>query len=221
MARITGIFGTISGKVGDKVYYTRNGKNFVKSLPAPSGKPASEKQLAQRQKFKIVMGFLSSISGLINHSYHLINPKKTGLKVFSNDILAKGIKGKYPDFKINYPEVRLLRGSLVRPECPFARMKGSDQLYFKWFNRHLYSSPADELVIMIYCEALSRFFHSVDPGIKRSDACGVIPLPSAFAGLKVYVWLAFRSPAQRSYSDSVYAGVIYPRKKSEGHENSK
>lgn len=168
------------------------------------------------------MGFLSTISGLINHSYHLINSKKTGLTVFYKDILAKDIKGKYPDFKINYPEVRLHRGSLKQPKCPFARMKGSDKLYFKWFEGHsLYTNPADELVIMIYCEALSRFFHSVDPAIKRSDACGVIPLPSPFAGLKLYVWLAFRSPGERSYSDSVYAGVIYPRKKSEGHENIK
>lgn len=222
MARITSVFGAISGKVGDKVYYTRNGKNYVKSLPKPGGKPASEKQLTQRQKFKIVMGFLSTISGLINHSYHLINPKKTGLKVFYKDILAKDLKGKYPDFRINYPEVRLLRGSLQQPDCPFAQMKRSDQLYFKWFiGCSLYSSPADELVIMIYCEALSRFFHTVDPGIKRSDACGVIPLPSAFAGLKLYVWLAFRSPDQRRYSDSVYAGVIYPLKKSQGHENAK
>lgn len=63
MARI--IAGRITGQVGDLVYSTRNGINYVKKAPKKTLKAPSEKQLIQWKKFGLVMRFLSPLSRLL------------------------------------------------------------------------------------------------------------------------------------------------------------
>jgi hypothetical protein len=51
MAHVTkSILGPISGKIGNKVYYVRNGKQCVRSVPKKKSQGNSEAQLEQQIK---------------------------------------------------------------------------------------------------------------------------------------------------------------------------
>lgn len=56
-----GILGGVRGKVGTVVGSTWRGKNVIRSKPRKSRRQASDKQVDQRRKFKIVANFLSPL----------------------------------------------------------------------------------------------------------------------------------------------------------------
>lgn len=211
MAKLTrGLFGPISGKVGNMVFVTRNGKCYVKSLPKRSDKPATEKQIIQRAKFGMVMHFISPLSALINDSYKLIDRKKTGTNVAVKQILTEAISGEYPKLKIDFAKVSLIRGHLATPHATIMQPEGTDQLSFSWqmdkqFNAH----SGDELLVLIYCSPLSQFSYNPDLRIRRSEETCSIQIPPVFAGHELHVWLAYRSEDHRSYSCSAYMGEVF------------
>jgi len=61
-----GLFGFLSGRIGDKVYKQVGKNNIVCSLPKKSDKPASEKQLLQRYRFKQANVFLKPFAEVLN-----------------------------------------------------------------------------------------------------------------------------------------------------------
>ena len=101
MAILRGCFGPISGKVGDRVYATLKGITHVRSLPRKTTKPATEKQQIWRAKFELATGFLQPLTRLLNSSYKLINPKKSGTGLVLRQILDEAIIGDYPDLEID------------------------------------------------------------------------------------------------------------------------
>ena len=56
-----GILGGFSGKVGTVVGANWRGKDIMRSLPKPSQKEPTEKQLLQQAKFKLAVSFLQPL----------------------------------------------------------------------------------------------------------------------------------------------------------------
>ena len=52
----------ISGKVGDRVYYTRNGKNYSRRLPAYKEKSSSKPIQPEQLKFSRLSKLLTSLT---------------------------------------------------------------------------------------------------------------------------------------------------------------
>lgn len=212
MAIQRGCFGPISGKVGDRVYVIKNGVNYVRSLPRKTTKPATEKQKIWRAKFALATDFLQPITRILNSSYKLINPKKTGTGLVLRQILDEAIIGDYPDLEIDYAKVRLIHGNLASPYKICVRSEKPGQLNFTWlFEQRFNVCPGDELLILVYCISLKEFWCNEKTGIQRSDECGSIRLPEEFAGKECCVWLAYRSVQQNAWSDSVYPGKVIPK----------
>lgn len=202
--------GPISGKVGDRVYATVNGVTYVRSLPRKTTKPATEKQLILRAKFGLVSRFLHSIEWILNSSYKLINRKKTGRCVAYRQILEEAIRGEYPDLEIDYAKVNLIRGNLAAPHGTCVQAEKPDRLNFRWsIYPGMNINPTDELIVLIYCISLKEFWCNQNSGIRRSDECCTITVPTMFAGLEICIWLAYRSEMQNAFSNSVYLGKVF------------
>ena len=148
----------ISGKIGDKVYVIKNGKNYVRSLPGKSSKLPTEKQLAWRSSFAMATQFLMPLSSLLNESYRRINPKKSGLQLSIRQVLKEALQGVYPNIEIDPARVTLIRGSLPSPFGNMTYVARTDELDFYWpqcFNN--YQNSGDELGILIWCRTLNEF----------------------------------------------------------------
>lgn len=186
-------------------------------MPKPSTNPPTEKQLIQRAKFGMVMHFLSPVSVLLNESYRKINRKKAGMQVAAKQIFAEAITGEYPQLKIDFSRVRLIRGNLASPHFTLMKATGTAQLNFNWrADMQFNGSSADELLVLIYCSSVSDFWYTPDLRIRRSEEACSIQIPPAFVGHELQVWLAFRSENHRSYSGSLYMGKCF---NADDHEN--
>lgn len=209
MAIQRGCLGPISGKLGDRVYVIKNGVNYVRSLPRKTLKPATEKQLIYRAKFGLVSGFLCQIGWILNAAYKVSNPKKSGKGIAFRQILDEAVTGDYPDLGIDYAKVKLIRGSLEEPHKISVQAEKPGQLSFSWsFYQRFDTSPADELLVLVYCISLKEFWYNDRTGIRRSDESGSIRLPEEFAGKECCLWLFYRSVLQNACSDSVYLGKV-------------
>jgi len=199
----------ISGKIGDKVYVIRDGKNYVRSLPAKSSKLPTEKQLAWRTSFAMATQFLMPLSALINESYRRINPKKSGMQLSVQQLLKEALKGVYPNIEIDPSKVSLIRGNLPAPTGNMTYVARTNELDFHWSQvSNVFQNSADELGILIWCRTLNEFYSKLNPGVRRDQEFCTIPIPLEFKGQEIHVWLFYRSADHRSYSNSTYMGQV-------------
>lgn len=203
----------ISGKIGDKVYVIKDGKNYVRSLPKKSTKPPTDKQIAWRATFSLVSKFLTPLNSLLNESYRRINTKKSGFQIISRQIFTEALQGVYPDVEIVPSKVSLILGSLKPPFGNMTYVAGANELDFHWplVSNH-YLNPNDELSILIWCKPLNEFYSGLNLGVHRDQEFCTIPIPQAFKGQEIHVWLFYRSADHRSYSNSVYMGQVDGRR---------
>jgi len=215
-----GILGPISGKVGDAVYSSRNGISHVRSLPKPSQKSATDKQLAQRMKFRLAMGFLTPLNHILNDSYRKVNPKRTGIGAAARQILSEAIVGEYPELKIDYSKVALIRGHLASPNAVMAYQHDTNELSFCWseYGTNYYSSPPDKLLALVYCTSIPQSWLQLHLKAVRVDEFCTIQMPQQCIGKDFHVWLGYQSQDGRMFSYTVYLGEIL-NPKSDGHES--
>lgn len=219
MAKQQGLLGHLSGRVGDKIYFVRNGVSYVRSLPKKSDKAPTEKQLIHRAKFTLVMGFIYPIITLLNESYRKINPKKTGTRMAVNQIFNDAIIGKYPDLEIDFPKVTLIRGNLQPPLTRMIYVAGTNELDFNWVVDSCYNgSSSDELLVLIYSSTQNEFWYDLIRGACRDDEFCTLRIPALFIGHEIHVWLGFQSRDRKAFSNSVYMGKVLTRK-NDDHEN--
>lgn len=214
------IAGRIIGKVGDLIFGSKNGVTYVKRAPKKSSKGPTPKQLIHRERFGMVMRFLSPLRGILNESYLRKNHKTTGLNTAVKHLLAEAITGEYPDLKIDYSKVSLIRGHLRSPEINMAYSGKLNELHLCWQQVPCANSFLDdELIMLIYCKSLPVTWHEIRTGIMRSEQIASVKLTGQLQGHEIHIWLAYQSAMMESFSDSVYMGQVFTQN-SDGHENT-
>ncbi len=199
----------ISGKVGDKIYVIRDGKNYVRSLPTKTSKSPTEKQLAHRAKFGLVTQFLLPIAPLLNESYKKVNKKRSGFQMAVRQVFAEAVSGAYPNLEIDPSKASLLHGRLNSPFGEMTYVAGTCELDFYWpLHAQDYGNPTDELCALIWCRSLNEFYSKFDLGIKREQEFCTLKIPQSFKCSELHVWLFYRSVDHRAYSNSVYMGNV-------------
>ena len=210
MARI--IAGKITGKVGDLVYSTRNGINYVKQAPEKSLKAPTEKQQIQWKKFGMVMHFLSPLKKLLNESYRS-NPKRSGLQNAMKKNLIESITGEYPHLELDYPKVSLISGRLWMPRVEMVYVENSNDLLLCYECHHSHNAYLnDELIALIYCPELPQYWYHINTGLQRFEQIGSFKIPNEVIGHEIHIWLYFRSEMLDQFSNSVYVGKVSTQK---------
>jgi hypothetical protein len=209
MARYdSGIFGSISGKLGTVVGATWRGISYLRSKPDKKRrkKRPSRKQLAQRLKFKVAGEFLWPLTDLVPITFRT-NEAITALNNATRYTMKNALTGTYPDIVIDYALVRISRGDLPAALSPAVSKNGSE-LTFTWTPNSRTGSAADtdKAVLVVYCPAMKQCVHSV--GDANRAAGSVVVDASDYTGEVVHTYLAFVSNDEEEASDSVYTGSV-------------
>ena len=110
-----GILGGFSGKVGTVVGSNWKGISYMRAI-APSIRDArTAKQLAQREKFKLVLGFLRSVQSYVRVGFKMYAIRQTAFNAAMSYTMRNAVKGVSPNFSIDYSKVMVSRGSLALP----------------------------------------------------------------------------------------------------------
>jgi len=206
---LKGINGGFSGKIGNNIGARWREVDYMRSLPRPSNKPATEAQLMQRAKFALGVAFLSPIKDLLNLGFSdLQQTKATGYNVALKHMLTNGIEGTYPDLEINFEEVLLSRGKLLPLFGLTLAETTPGQATLSWVPKmNRFNAFADDEVIVLVYNKAKAFFDIIE-GTTRADATLDFELPAIFAGDELAVWIIMGHREGVLTSNSQYAGTL-------------
>ncbi|WP_316794659.1 DUF6266 family protein [Pedobacter frigoris] len=216
-----GIWGGISGKVGNKIYYMYKGKQVTRMV-GRNLKPPTVKQLANRQQMKVVIDFLRPIMPFIQVGFGTEATKTNRIPYH----LAVGVnkkqalKGDYPEMEIDYENVVLSIGELEGLTDVSVSVVGNPEegfsLRFDWqVNAEDGDFPRcdDQVLLMAYFPKEVKDYpacYSI-AGAKRSAGQDVLELPFYIAGKPIEVYVSVISEDKTEVASSRYLGryVVY------------
>ena len=209
MARITkGILGGFSGKVGTIVGANWRGQDIIRSIPKPSSKQPSERQLLQQVKFKLVIGFLQPVKNIQTKYFGSGSGSKSRVNMAVSYTINEAIQmnGDIPE--LMYNKVLITKGDLAGFQNVTVVPQAGNILQLNWENNSAQGNadPADKANMVCYCEELGTFeiFEAV---AERSVLTTEVTLPNYYAGKEVQVWAFFRNEKETVACNSAYLGV--------------
>lgn len=205
-----GILGGFSGKVGNVVGARWRGKDIMRSLPTRGNYTPTQAQIDQRDRFKTAIVFLTPIKEILSAYFG----KPQGDK--SNFNLATGYHIKnalLPDaldaYVVDYPKVLIAKGDLRGLANASVTPDANQVISILWDDNSGQgnASATDELVVVVYCEALN-LFETANPAGARDEATVQIPLPAYWAAQEVQVWASFVTADKKLAATSTYLGAV-------------
>ena len=204
-----GILGAFSGKVGTVVGATWNGIHYMRSLPTNRQDPKTEKQLAQRERFRLMTSFLRKFRPVVNIGFkHGAGNMAATNRAMSYNI-KNAISGDYPDFEIQFENLVFSRGDLTGGHNVIAESNAPGELTLTWTDNSGDGSAVaeDSVTVVLYSEERDTVFYRIH-GAVRQDGSLSLMLPESFQGDTVETYLFFAGQGEEVTSDSEYLGSI-------------
>jgi hypothetical protein len=160
----------ISGKIGSIVAYTtKYGKQVYRKYTIPND-PKTPKQQAYRMRFGLVNKSLSPFNKIIKKGF---NDQHNAYRSVISHMLHYGVEGEYPDFSINYSEIKVADGKLALPNNITATIDNDlSKLQLTWnplkVSNSKYNSSYDNVNIVCFNDELQEAVSSFGLA-KRGD----------------------------------------------------
>jgi hypothetical protein len=202
-----GIAGHYSGKIGNLVFYIRNGKQVVRTIGRVT-KPPTENQLRSRKELAVVIGFLKPITEFINIGFALKAMGSTriphNMAVSYNRLNA--LQGVYPDTAINYEKALVTQGSMLEALSPTVEAT-AEGLSFTW------QCPADlpwpretdRVMLLAYFPAWQKAVYLLS-GASRSLGVEVLTIQPGLLNEHIEVYISFIAENRNGIANSTYLG---------------
>ncbi|MGH2646003.1 MAG: DUF6266 family protein, partial [Ginsengibacter sp.] len=167
-----GILGGFSGKVGSVVGGSWKGIDYMRSKGNNRNADPTDKQLAQQQKFALVMRFLQPMTSLLSVTFRDFAIRMTGINNAFAYNIKNAVTGVYPSFTIDYALALVSRGDLPNVLGPSVTSGVGSILTFSWTDNSGTGSakPTDEAIFVAFCPALKQAVYS--GGATRSALTG-------------------------------------------------
>ncbi|WES99260.1 DUF6266 family protein [Chryseobacterium arthrosphaerae] len=210
MARITkGILGGFSGKVGTIVGANWRGKDIIRSIPTPSNRPPSEKQMLQQMKFKLAVSFLRPL-GFIQKKYFGLNSgSKSRINLAVSYTINEAVQMVADVPKLMYNKILITKGDLTGFQNVTAAPQTGNKIALTWEDNAAQGNAAgtDQLTVICYCEELGSFalFETV---AERSSLTAEMTLPAYYADREIQVWAYLNSIEETVACNSSYLGAL-------------
>ncbi|NJB83753.1 DUF6266 family protein [Wenyingzhuangia aestuarii] len=204
-----GILGGFSGKVGNVVGSRWRGKNVMRSLPQRGTYTPTEKQEEQREKFKIVIAFLSPIMELLNMYFGSPQGDRSRSNLATSYHLKNAVISSPTGMVMDYAKVLISKGDLRGLDSGTLAAGATQTLVFGWQDNSGQGKAAatDALMVVVYAPDLNLFYSNVSVAT-RDATTATVTLPEYMAGFEVQVWASFSKPNTNYAAISTYMGAI-------------
>jgi hypothetical protein len=197
-----------SGSIGNAVYYTMHGKNFVRSKPSKYTDRKSEGQLIQRAKMKAVTDFLTPFKDLIRITWAGEATGRAPYHAAKSELMRNALQGDYPDIGIKKEAALLSKGPLPLPGNIKVSLQDGGLLAEWTDNSDTASKHNRDTLVLIALDAKGGTGEFKFTGVPRSAKSYLWkPAVEITQNNKPDVWVAFRSNNETEMSNSVYVNV--------------
>jgi hypothetical protein len=204
-----GPLGHYKGKIGPNYGYIMHNKQIIRAAPHIT-KPRSEKQIAQQSKMTVMSTMLNLIKVYLRVGFASTAAKKdiNAASAAKSYNLKQAIIGTYPDFEIDYPQVRLTDGNLAAALHPEVQAV-AEGFRFTWdYDAHdMTGSSFDRTMLMAYFPEKKQFFQMIG-GLNRDSCAETLAVYESAKGYEAETYISFITSDHRSISNSIYTGRI-------------
>lgn len=208
-----GLIGTFTGKMGSLVISKWKNKYVGKSKPKASSKPASAIQLDYRSKFKLIGKFLRQFRSVISAGYQSSQIGRTNYNESMSYNLLNSISGIYPDYKLNYANVKLsepgFEGDIDGVVDPVLTALPQRKIKLTWkinIDPDYTATKNTDLTYAVFSHAEKQI--SIESKrITRDKLTMDVSFPGLFRG-EVHGWLFFVSADRKFVSNTQYLGKV-------------
>ena len=160
---------TLSGKLGDLVYYRRNGKTFIRTLPVKIKQSNSEKQIISQKRFST----LGKLFQIFRHTLHYQLPRG----INSNNSFFYSLNHSFvnPSLdSVNIEYEKLILTNLGMKELFGLKIsKNENKVLFEWEEDNLQDN-AYYVHCVVYCKDIQQISMAM---VKRNALSATINLP--------------------------------------------
>ncbi|MES3016424.1 MAG: DUF6266 family protein [Bacteroidota bacterium] len=199
-------FGDISGKVGNAIGSNWRGIKYMRGLSSKRTKGASPLQLAQYAKFALAAAQLSIIKDVLSLGF---NDKKlnkiSGYNAAVKAFLSEAIVGDYPNFSVDYPKIRMSKGSLLHADISIVPETTAIDLSWPLELNEFNSFINDKMIFIIYNQ--TRNAYSLNTAHTRGSAGVSIPFPGRLNDV-LHIWSFCVKGDGKTVSSSQYVGMV-------------
>jgi len=205
MARITsGAFDSISGGFGGIVVSSWRGVRYVKAAHGSRTKNISEKELANRQKFKVAQLFLRPLVHFVRIGFAGYSDRSFGFVAAKSHLLKHAMEGDPANPVINPALVKFSYGSLPLPDSIVVSKIEPDTIEFSWDLTSTKGSLFDQAMMVAYDFEKQKCL-SFTHGEMRKAGKTTLRVAS---GYNYHLYLAFVAHDRSRQSDSIYLGQM-------------
>lgn len=218
-----GILGPVNGKVGTVVGITWRGRHFLRAKPLKSHKPASEAQLLQRARMKLVSPFTSKIKNFVNRQYPL---KKIGERIINGQeqlnsyLLKEGIEVIEGSPCLIIEKVLLSIGVLPPAAIKKVSFLKDFSVKVQWDDSiiNALTLPSDQLTMVVYNDETDSF-HISENIAKREEKYTHFMLEKNWMKGNIHFWSVWTAADQSMHSTSIYHSPLTLDKTSPKQDN--
>jgi len=206
-----GILGGVNGTVGTVVGFQWRGRNFLRSKPRKSNKPATDKQRKSRTKLSVVSTFASKLKGFVNEHCPptlLNNKMATGKEQLISRLIKEGVAIIDQEICIDVGAVIVSMGTLPPSVIKKISKLKTGRIKVQWDNNitNILAKGTDELTLVAYSEQLDAFT-DIRGISKREDKYVHFDLPDTWTEGNIHFWSVWKSKDGILISTSAYHGI--------------
>lgn len=204
-----GINGPFNGKIGHAVGASWLGIEYMRSLPRPSNKPPTEKQLMQRYILGMVSGWLRPLKDLITIGFQHFAIGQTAMNAAVSFLLSNSLIREFGQVSIDFSKAIFSRGDLLVSALTEMAILNGQVLYLRWSNAmsSALNNPEDLATFMIYNPAKLLFVTFKDAA-ERKDTEVMLQLPGNFAGDELHAYMHYVGQGGDRVSSTLYLGCL-------------
>lgn len=201
-----GVNGPFKGKAGSVVGSTWKKTAYIKGLPRNKGakRLPSPEQSIQQQKFKLLNGFLGTISKMLEIGFKQFTANVTGANAAFSLNYDHAFIPHGDDFSLNYSALQLSHGSLVTAGLEKAWLENGG-VAISW-NTKTYGMGGemdDIAYVLAYNPSTTLFFTDAHQATRFAGTTHIDLRGQVHDG-QLHVWLFFADKQQKRVSRTVY-----------------
>lgn len=201
-----GIQGPVAGKFGNIIASSWREVDYFKSVSKRRPKKPSEKQLANRLKFKLVQEFLASVNRSVQLAFISDPGKRTGRNAAHSYILNNACILTDTGWKLDYSKVLISFGVLSPVKDATVKVIPNG-IRITWNGKE---ANKEQMIIFLIDPQEEEWFEIVAE-VNRSAGEYILDLSDTKAPFNFHVYIGTVSIDRKQASNSLYLGKVqYP-----------
>jgi len=201
------ILGPVSGKVGNVVGSSWKGIPYLKSAYGPRTLSISDKEKANRQKFKVSQEWLGYLVDFVRVGFKGYTSTVEGFVAAKSYLMKNAMEFVEGEWKVNPALMKVSIGTLPLSKNITVKPTDSGDLQFTWDTTAVKDGHnKDQVMLLAYDIKKEQAFQTTTGAFRKT---GSDTLPSFRSkGDRCHVWVAFVADDRSRQSDSIYLGEI-------------